>query len=120
MATKAERFKAEQLLSRPKKPKGTPKVASGKAKSRGRRDSVPDAAVSGTTMNKPGPAHSATRNYGRAKGRKASYALEDSTTPRPSRKSSRRSKNRVKPEANLHRREIRRTHSPERRAGHGR
>lgn len=42
--------------------------------------------------------------------------LEDSQTGRPSRKSTRRAKNRVKPDSNLRRRQVRRDRSPENRA----
>lgn len=46
----------------------------------------------------------------------ATTALEDSATGRPSRKSTRKSANRSKPDSNLQRREMRRTQSPTARA----
>ena len=45
-----------------------------------------------------------------------SFALEDSAQDRPSRKSTRRSENHIKPDSNLKRRETRRTTSPKARA----
>ena len=46
-------------------------------------------------------------------GRKATYALEDVTSAKPSRKSTRKSANRAKPDANLNARETLRKGSPE-------
>jgi len=94
MATKAERFVMEQQLSKPKKPK-QPK-----------RRHAPKGAVQPT----------AARNRSSHAAKKATYALEDSATGRPSRRSSRRSANRAKPGSNLTRQKQREIRSPEARA----
>lgn len=60
-----------------------------------------------------------SRNESVAAGRKASFALEQSGPDRPSRKSTRGSTNRQKPDSNLKRRETRRVRSPARRAASG-
>ncbi len=52
----------------------------------------------------------------KAKGAGFSYALEDSATGTPSRKSTRGSANRAKPDSNLRRRETRRIRAPKTRA----
>jgi len=93
VATKAEQFKSKQQRSG-KKPAPAPKKA--------RPDAVPP-----------------SRNASVAAGRKASFALEESGTERPSRKSTRSSTNRQKPDSNLKRRETRRVRSPARRAASG-
>jgi hypothetical protein len=62
---------------------------------------------------KPGVAPS---NRSRAKkhaGRKATYALEETESAKPSRKSTRKSTNRAKPDANLNAREALQKGSPE-------
>jgi hypothetical protein len=95
MATKAERFVMEQQLSKPKKPK-QPK----------RRRDVPKGAAQ----------QNAARDHTSHAAKKATYALEDSATGRPSRRSSRRSANRAKPGSNLTRQKQREIRSPEARA----
>jgi hypothetical protein len=66
----------------------------------------------------PAGAGAQPRNRSNAAGRKASFALEASAT-KPSRKSSRRSANRAKPDSQLIRRETRRSTSPGERALRG-
>lgn len=68
------------------------------------------------TDRKAGAAHTEVRNRSRRAGRKASFALEDSESTRPSRKSSRRGKNRAKPDSNLRRRQTRKVGAAKTRA----
>ncbi len=65
-----------------------------------------------------GSVSTASRNT-KGKDKAMSYALEDSATGKPSRKSSRKSVNRAKPDSNLRRREMRRARSPKTRAMKG-
>ena len=61
-----------------------------------------------------GGTSTAARNRAAHAARKASFALEDARAPaRPSRKSTRSSENRAKPESNLQRRQRRKLHSPD-------
>lgn len=71
------------------------------------------------TTKRRGGGHTASRNVSVHAARKASFALEDSATGRPSRKSSRGSSNRAKPDSNLKRRQTRATSSPKSRASRG-
>jgi hypothetical protein len=105
MATRAELFraKAEQKNARPKHSKKTPKHFPGEV----RTENGP--------VKKRGVGHTATRNVSRHAAKKATYALEDSAT-KPSRKSTRKSANRIKFEAPLHRRSIVEARTPETRA----
>jgi hypothetical protein len=72
-------------------------------------------------VNSPAPGVGVTGSAGSTAGRnrsaraakKAAYALEDSATGRPSRKSSRRAANRAKPGSNLTRQRQREIRSPE-------
>jgi hypothetical protein len=110
MATKAERFRSKTERSGAKR---------AKMPSRPRRDQPIDTSKPGVnaTDRKAGAGQStAARNLSRRAGRKASVALEGSLTDRPSRKSTRKSANRSKPDSNLQRRETRRTSSPKTRA----
>lgn len=109
MATKAERFKAEQQrTSRPAKPKQPP---------RPRRDYPVDTALPGVSATDRKAGHGATglRNLQTARG-KGGPALESSATGQASRKSTRTSSGRVKLATNLARRETRRTTSSKARA----
>jgi hypothetical protein len=108
MATKAERFLMEQQLSRPKKPK-QPKR---------RHPTTVDTAKPGVsaTDRKAGEGSTAARNRSGHAAKKATYALEDSATGKPSRRSSRRAANRAKPNSNLTRQKQREIRSPEARA----
>jgi hypothetical protein len=108
MATKAERFLMEQQLAKPKKPK-QPKR---------RRDTPVDTAKPGVsaTDRKVGGGSTAARNRSAHAAKKATYALEDSATGKPSRRSSRRAANRAKPGSNLTRQKQREIRSPEARA----
>ncbi len=94
MATKAEQFKSRQQRH------------GKKAAPAPRKATKPDEAP-------------LSRNASVAAGRKASFALEESSADRPSRKSTRGSTNRQKPDSNLKRRETRRVSSPARRAVSG-
>ncbi|MCW5891093.1 MAG: hypothetical protein KIT14_11155 [bacterium] len=109
MATKAERHRWEQERAKPDKPK-QPK--------RKRRDMPVDTAKPGVSASdrKVGAGSTAARNRSTHAAKKATYALEDSATGRPSRKSSRRAKNRAKPNSNLTRQRQREVRSPEARA----
>lgn len=98
MATKAEQFKSRQQRTAKKKP------------ARATTKKKPQGSVQGAP---------ATRNASAAAGRKASFALEEGSDKRPSRKSTRGSTNRQKPDSNLKRRETRRVRSPARRAASG-
>lgn len=110
MMRKAEQFRREAL-----RPKAQPQRA---------RRAVTFAAdteqpgVTETTK-KRGRGHTASRNVSGHAARKASFALEDSATGRPSRKSSRRSSNHAKPDSNLKRRQTRATSSAKSRAARG-
>jgi len=110
VATKAEQFRAATIRPRPKAPRPERPKAAGL---------VVDTARPGVTSDqrRKGGTSTAARNRAAHAARKASYALEDALAPaRPSRKSSRRSANHIKPEANLERRQKRKLHSPDARA----
>ena len=89
MATKAELFRYQAERSGPKRPKAPPKRP---------RNSPVDTALPGVSASdrKVGPRSTATRNASSRAARSAPYRLEDSRTGRPSRKSTRRSANRLK------------------------
>jgi hypothetical protein len=108
MATKAERFVMEQQRSKRKKPK----------RPKRRRDTSVDTARPGVsaTDRKAGGGSTAARNRSLHAAKKATYALEDSATGKPSRRSSRRAANRAKPGSNLTRQKQREMRSPEARA----
>lgn len=90
MPTKAEQFRYHEERSGPKKKKRPPLPP---------RDSPVDTAMPGVsaTDRKAGYGRSALRNFSLRSRKNAPYALEDSGTGRPSRKSTRRSANRAKP-----------------------
>jgi hypothetical protein len=104
MATKSERFKAEQQrASRAAHPKRPPGGRSGKRGGRGDGNPVP-------------PSHNAAPRA----GRNSSYELEASAGgQRPSRKSSRKSAGRSKPDSALRIKAMNRTASPQARATRG-
>lgn len=82
-----------------------------------RRDDPVDTSLPGVSASdrRAGGGHTARRNTKRnATG--AAWALEDSVQDRPSRKSTRKSANRSKPDSNLRRRQTRRVTSPKARA----
>jgi hypothetical protein len=100
MATKAERFSAEQQrAARDKHPKRRPRR---KARKRARAGAG----------NPTRPSHNAAPRA----GRNSSYELEASATGRPSRKSSRKSATHVKPDAPLRIKAMMLTASPQARA----
>lgn len=109
MATKAERFRAQIERSGAKRP-ATP--------TRARRDQIVDTAQPGVsaTARKAGGDSTAARNRSKSAARKAGYVLEDSANDIPSRKSTRKGANRLKPDANLHRQQTRKSRSPAARA----
>lgn len=108
MATKAQRFRYQAEREKPGKPK-QPK--------RPRRDTVVDTALPGVsaTDRKAGGKLPGERNLSQAAARKASYALEETST-RPSRKSTRKSANRQKADSQLERQQTRALRSPKARA----
>ena len=103
MSTKAERFRTEAQRASSKKKRKSVKVAKAPKKKAATKAAEP-----------------LSKNQSKAAGRKASFALEASGEhAQPSRKSTRASANRQKPDSNLKRRETRRVTSPERRAARG-
>jgi hypothetical protein len=110
MATKAEQLRATQERQRKKPAKKSPKrrTAERRVVDEMKRD----------TSGRPAGGRTARRNIkaSRTKKAKDSFSLEDSGSGRPSRKSTRKASNRVKPDANLRGRQTRRTRSPEQRA----
>jgi hypothetical protein len=100
MMTKARSFKQEQLRSRPKRKADVARAT----KARGAMGRMPS-----------DPVHTAERHPSRSAGRKALVVLEDSLIT-PSRKSTRKGKNRGRPSEGLERREQNRKRSPEARA----
>ncbi len=109
MSTKAEksRYRAERSgPGKPKKPKAP------------RRDKPVDTSLPGVSASarKVGPKGTAKRNRSEHAAGKAAYALENSATGKPSRKSTRASANRAKPTSNLKRRATRTTRDPKQRA----
>lgn len=90
MATKAEQFRYQQERSGKKKAKQPPKR---------RRDWPVDTSLPGVsaTDRKVGHGSTASRNTSKRAGRNAAYVLEDSKTGRPSRKSTRKGANSMKP-----------------------
>jgi len=108
MATKAQLFRYRAERSGPKRPKQPP---------RPRRDRPVDTALPGVsaTDRKVGAGSTAQRNRSAAAAKNAAYVLEDSVT-HPSRKSTRRSRNRQKSDHSLKRRQTNVTTSASQRA----
>lgn len=109
MITKAEAFKAEQQRkAHPPKPKRPP---------RPKRNTPVDTAAPGVSAtDRKAGGGSSSRNASARAGKKGGASLEDSATGRPSRKSTRRSKGRIKRTSNLQRRAIRTNSSAKARA----
>jgi hypothetical protein len=110
MATKAEAYRrAQQRSAKPPQPKQPP---------RRRREKPVDTARAGVsaTDRRAGGDATAARNRSARAQTKGGARLESSASGKPSRKSTRKSVGRVKRTANLQRREIRRTSSPQARA----
>ncbi|MBI1944610.1 MAG: hypothetical protein HYS27_02880 [Deltaproteobacteria bacterium] len=111
MVTKADDYRREQQAkqrkktAKPKKPK--------KAKRRDVDTAAPG--VSATDV-KRGERHTADRNRSMHAERKASVVLEDSESGKPSRKSSRKSANRLKMAAGLEKEAARRLNTPKAKA----
>jgi hypothetical protein len=110
MATKAQRFRAEQQRNanapKPKQPR------------RPRRDFPVDTALPGVsaTDRKVGAGATASRNRSARAKEKGGARLEDSATGRPSRKSTRKSEGHIKRTSNLRRKAIRKASSSKIRA----
>jgi hypothetical protein len=103
MATRAERFRAEQ------------QVNSSKAKPKKAKPHSIDRAVNAATAGVSG-AGMAQKNLAKRSNNKGGPALEVSSHGTPSRKSTRSSAGRVKSASNLQRRQTRRVTSPKARA----
>lgn len=113
MIRKAEAFRRTIEQTRPPRPKQPP---------RARRDWPVDTAEPGVSASdrKAGLINTAERNRSERASRKAGWVLEGSTTGQPSRKSTRTSLNRQKPDTNLTLRAERRISAPTSRAARAR
>jgi hypothetical protein len=140
MATKAEKFKASAELNasiehkKASAKKGAKSIGGGEKETKGSiaqatkgenapprkrpqaKDGESDRPKKSVTDQKAGGDSTADRNRSVRATKKASYELEDSATGQPSRKSTRRSENRIKPDSQLKRRQVRKTSSPQERA----
>lgn len=140
MATKAEKFKASAELKasiehkKSSAKKGAKSTKGGEKEAEGSVAQAPKGKAAparkrpqdkGNPSDKPGVSatdrkaggdSTSDRNRSTRAAKKASYELEDSATDRPSRKSTRGSENRAKPDSNLQRRQVRKTSSPKERA----
>jgi hypothetical protein len=105
MATKAQNFRTEQRRSKPKKER----------RPRRRRDQPVDTSKPGVsaTDRHVGAGSTAARNRSERAGRNPAAVLEDSATPRASRRSTRRSGNRTKRDNSLRLRSTLEVLSPE-------
>lgn len=108
MATKAEQERSRQERSGPDQPKQPP--------SKDQQASIRRENVRQQTGGRPAGGVTAARNIREDSNDKATYELEDSGTGQPSRKSTRASANRAKPDSQLRRRETRKVSSPQSRA----
>lgn len=108
MATKAEQERSQQERSKPDLPKQAP--------AREQQASIRRENVRQQTAGRPAGGVTSSRNIREDHDDKATYELEDSGTGQPSRKSTRASANRIKPDSQLRRRETRRVSSPQARA----
>jgi hypothetical protein len=110
MVRKAEEFRRRAERTVPKRAKS--------AVPRRRRDTPVDTSQPGVSASdrKVGEGSTGARNRSAAAEKKAGYVLEDSTTARPTRKSTRSGINRVKSDANLRRRQMRKVAAPKSRA----
>jgi hypothetical protein len=111
MATKAEQFRAAQERARPRS-----RTTRARTPPPGLVVDTSRKGTSASLRSKGGPS-TAARNRASHASRKAAFALEDSRAPaKPTRKSTRKSANRIKPESNLQRRQKRRDGSPQNRS----
>lgn len=110
MLRKALKFKRDQTRPHPKAP----------AKKKSKKGSAVDTSAPGVSASdkRAGGGSSGDRNRSKAAGKKAAFALEDSKGD-ASRKSTRRSANRQKPDSQLKQRQTRRTSAPKSRARRG-
>ena len=106
MSTKAERARSRTERSKPPKPKKA-YVPKG-TRARSVAAEVTNGGYAGGVT--------ATRNVKSSRGDHPTHGLEDSATGRPTRKSTRKGANRVKPDSQLRRRAVRQSQSPEARA----
>lgn len=114
MATRAEMFRYRQERMGPKRPKRP---------ARRRRDFPVDTAKPGISATDKRARGNATgmSNRSKAAGRKAAYELEERVGPgRPSRKSTRHSANKLKPDHLLWNKQLLKKTSPSERARRGR
>lgn len=115
MSTKAELFRREQAEKKRAKTAKAPKPKKAKA-------SGVDTAARGVSATdkkrgtKAGKTHTAERNRSQHAGRKASVMLEDSQSGKPSRKSSRKSANRLKSASGLEKEAGRKLNTPKAKA----
>lgn len=111
MVTKAEAYRREESAKQRKK---TAKPKKAKKPKRSRADtSLPGVSA---TDDRRGKGHTAERNRSQHAERKAAVVLEDSESGKPSRKSSRRSANRLKSAAGLEKEAARRLNTPKAKA----
>lgn len=110
MATKAQETKNAELVAR--------RSRAPTKRARPKRNDATDTSLPGVTAadRKAGGGHTGLRNISRRAASKAVAAFEDSTTDRPSRKSTRRSAAHIKAGTQLERRQQRRVTSPKARA----
>lgn len=111
MVTKADAFRREEA-ARKRKKNAKPKKA--KKPKRSEVDTA-EPGVSATD-DRRGIAHTADRNRSRHAERKAAVVLEDSESGKPSRKSSRRSANRLRMASGLEKEAARRLNTPKAKA----
>ncbi len=110
MLRKALKFKREQTRPHPKAP----------SKKKAKKASSVDTSRPGVSASdrRAGGESTAARNRSKSAGKKAAFALEDSKGD-ASRKSTRKSANRQKPDSQLKQRQTRRASTPKSRAGRG-
>jgi hypothetical protein len=109
MATRSQVFRSEQERSGTNRKKASTKQASNGA-GRKKASTDNDAPVKLEKLRK------LSRNASLRADTKTGFALEESATGKPSRKSTRGGGNHLKPDSNLKRRETRKINSPESRA----
>lgn len=111
MVTKADAFRREEAAKQRKK------TAKPKRPRKVKRKNVDTAEVGvSATDERRGSEHTAERNRSQHAGRKASVVLEDSESGKPSRKSSRKSANRLKSASGLEKEAARKLNTPKAKA----
>ena len=115
MTTKAELFRREESEKKRKKTAKPKRVK--KEKASGEDTSAPGVSATDKKRGtKDGETHTASRNRSKHAGKKASVALEDSESGKPSRKSSRKSANRLKSASGLEKEAGRKLNTPKAKA----